>query len=334
MIPLIGTLVIVMLLAIMIDHLLSEPATVGWRKATAHARARIDELDVGEATLSANRWFLGLFDAIYGAKFWSLRRVFRSIISTLLAIHLVALIIGWDGTALFWLYEVTVLFIKQQGIENIAVGSQWVILFESNDYKVFLEHNKDTLFFQYNITDSSDSWLGLEEVRLFISMIIANFFADYISLQETRLVMLLSQKSKYIGLFAWGMIDIFLTFFIYTIIYYMTPSISSSLGLEVEGFFVPITDFLELSEVIYYEISDPTFSLPFFISTFFTSVLWLAFLVSALAVRTTSRLSPRIKLVLTVIGESKTPARTVAGFVCVAILVATGIFYLANGAPY
>ena len=55
-------------------------------------------MDVDGATAAANEWFVGLFDAIYDARFWSLRRFGRSALSSVLALAVITLVLGWDET--------------------------------------------------------------------------------------------------------------------------------------------------------------------------------------------------------------------------------------------
>jgi hypothetical protein len=92
MVFLVMTLLLILFLAFVVDFLLTEEEVKKWRVATKEFRDRFKELDVFAATEASNLWFLGLFKAIYGERFLSRRRLIASVISTLLAMVLVAYI--------------------------------------------------------------------------------------------------------------------------------------------------------------------------------------------------------------------------------------------------
>jgi hypothetical protein len=92
MVFLVMTLLLILFLAFVVDYLLTEEEVKKWRAATKEFRDRFKELDVFAATEASNLWFLGLFTAIYGARFFSRRRLVASLLSTLLAMVLVAYI--------------------------------------------------------------------------------------------------------------------------------------------------------------------------------------------------------------------------------------------------
>ncbi|MEO3427988.1 hypothetical protein AAFN88_03970 [Pelagibius sp. CAU 1746] len=93
MVFLVMTLLLILFLAFAVDFLLTEEEVSKWRKATKELRGRFRELDVFAATEASNQWFLGLFKAIYGARFFSRRRLVASFLSTLLAMVLVAYVL-------------------------------------------------------------------------------------------------------------------------------------------------------------------------------------------------------------------------------------------------
>ena len=91
--------------AALADKVMTEEAVLAWRARTRELRGRVEQIDVDAATAAANEWFVDLFDAIYDARFWSLRRFGRSALSSLLALTVVTLLLGWEETALGSLVE-------------------------------------------------------------------------------------------------------------------------------------------------------------------------------------------------------------------------------------
>ena len=64
-----------------------------------------------------------------------------------------------------------------------------------------------------------------------------------------------------------------------------------------------------------------------FASTFFTSALWLAYMISALLIRIVKRNWRLVRIVLETVGESEAPARTSAGLIAVLLV---GVYGLAQ----
>lgn len=92
MVFLVMSLLLILFLAWAVDILLTEKEILKWRRATGEFRARFSELDIFAATEASNQWFLGLFKAVYGERFFSRRRIVASALSTVLAMVLVAYI--------------------------------------------------------------------------------------------------------------------------------------------------------------------------------------------------------------------------------------------------
>ena len=85
-------------IAALIDRVMTEDAVRAWQRSSMDLRDRLLVLDITEATRIANVWFRGLFDAIYGERFWSFRRLVRSFISSVLALTVITLLLGWETT--------------------------------------------------------------------------------------------------------------------------------------------------------------------------------------------------------------------------------------------
>lgn len=95
---LLWSLIILFGIAVLIDKVMTEEAVRAWRDTTMELRGKIDELEIGAATTAANGLFRGLFDAIYGDRFWSRRRFIRSFFSSLLALSIIVLLLDWEST--------------------------------------------------------------------------------------------------------------------------------------------------------------------------------------------------------------------------------------------
>ena len=65
-----------------------------------------------------------------------------------------------------------------------------------------------------------------------------------------------------------------------------------------------------------------------FASTFFTSALWLAYMISALFIRIVKRNWRLVRIVLETVGESEAPARTTAGLVSILLVAVYGLTQL------
>lgn len=272
MIWLISAIVALMAMATIADFLMTRQEVRKWRAATASARRSLKHLDVTAATLTSNEWFLGLFDAIYHNRFWSLRRFARSCISSLFAVLMISLAFGWEGTS---------------------------------------------------IANAISSGKYLEEVLL--TVIGVNLTADYISLQETRLVMVFSQRCKLRGLIWWAVFDFFVTGVIFIIIFPLIFMIYQGmiLGNLVDAY----SNILWILQVT---LTDKSKALPLFLSTYFTSALWIGFVASALGIRALSRISRPISIGFRIISESEAPARATAGFLCVGLVLIYFVAYVAD----
>jgi len=267
MVFLVMTLLLILFMAVVVDYLLSEEEVKKWRAATKEFRNRFKELDVFAATEASNVWFLGLFKAIYGARFFSRRRLVASALSTLLAMLLVA-----------YIFEI----------------------FALPGFHVLLR--------------------GLLSGMVVLTVV--NFIADYLSLQETFWIMKLSQKRRFFGIFLLSVLDWILT----ALIYAVTVVAVYSLLLTYERQFEQLLRFLGEPE---FDLIDNNTAIGIFFgilgaSTYVTSLLWICFVGSALAMRIVQIVSPALQRLISVIGASERPAFAVAGFLCAMVTVTYG----------
>jgi len=76
-------------IAIFVDRVLSEKKVKAWRATTLAAWESLGQIKFKNMVVKSNRWFLELFDLIYDSKMFSWKRVYRSIISSYLAVIVV-----------------------------------------------------------------------------------------------------------------------------------------------------------------------------------------------------------------------------------------------------
>lgn len=264
MVFLVMTLLLILFMASVVDFLLTEEEVKKWRAATKEFRDRFRELDVFAATEASNLWFLGLFKAIYGARFFSRRRLVASLLSTLLAMVLVAYI--------FQIFSLDGFHVLYRGLLS-----------------------------------------GL------VVMTVFNIVGDYLSLQETFWIMKLSQKRHFFGILLLSILDIVLT----SLIYMITVL---ALGLLMLSRMDEIGPFIEfLGEPTFQLVDEDVGIMVFFgvlgASTYVTSLLWICFVGSAIAVRLLQMASPALQRLISLIGASERPAFAVAGFICATVTV-------------
>ena len=254
-------------LAALADKMMTEEAVLAWRERTRELRDRVEQMDVDAATAAANEWFVGLFDAIYDARFWSLRRFVRSALSSVLALAVITLLLGWQETIFSLAAEV--------GRTRYMAGLVFIAIIAFG----------------------------------------SNVLADYISLQETRWVLGRSRAGSGVGyILCWIVIDLFATAIVFMVLFVIS---------WVMFFMVTSAD-IEVVDMLLFLLGgvfgmadgvfDRAFGLPFFLTTFFTSALWISYVISALGVRALRRNSRVLRAVLGTIAESRAPARATAGF--------------------
>ena len=248
--------------AALADKVMTEEAVLVWRARTRELRDRVERMDVDAATAAANEWFVGLFDAIYDARFWSLRRFVRSALSSVLALAVITLLLGWEETVFG---------------KIVASGSAGVGLF-------------------------------------FIVVIVvfgSNLLADYFSLQETRWVLERCRRRRGGGrtIIGWIFVDLIATAFVFALGFNISILIVFVLTLGAEG--GPI-DWPTFGDQVRFLSRDTL--LPFFLTTFFTSAIWISYVASVLGLKALRRNSRVMRAVLGTIAESRAPARATAGF--------------------
>ena len=273
MVALATSVILILIVAWLVDLLLREDDVRKWQEASKSMRMKLAALSIDEATLTTNKWYMLLFDAVYGPEILSRKRVARSCVSSLLALLLTTLAIGWE----------------------------------------------DTIFIHV-FTEYEGAYLNSIVVGAALFLLVGKFVADYFSLEETRLVMKFSQGSPFLGLMGWLIFDLAATavVFVFFLLFFPLP--------------LYLNDFTGLLRLVISNLTDKSSLLPFFLSTYFTSALWLLFLSSACTIRAVERLSPALSIVIRTIGESERPARAMAGFICAGLFVGFAGIYLVTSA--
>ncbi len=149
-----------------------------------------------------------------------------------------------------------------------------------------------------------------------------NVAIDFISLLETRWVMGRAQNAGTITLVMWVVVDLILTSTIYIIFFGIIIII---VGLTIVG--VPWEQIISdvMAKKIFVLFFSPDKALPFFVSTFGTSIVWYMFVFFVLFIKFLRR-TKIFKNVLDKISESATPAYITVVIFSLPIVVVFAIF--------
>ena len=147
-----------------------------------------------------------------------------------------------------------------------------------------------------------DHWLFV--VLTTLVMVCINIFVDFLSLQETRWVIGHAKGNKLTSLAFWVIVDIVFSSAIY--IFVFSTVIFTGIGIldNFNSVLKYVTDLSHLSPLFK---NDKL--LPFFISTFGTSIVWYVFVLFSITVKTLRINSTRFDIVFNLISKSNTPAR-------------------------
>lgn len=189
--------------------------------------------------------------------------------------------------------------------------------------------------------------------KTLLVLFVVNLLADYVSLQETRIVMRFSYGGGLLRISFLFLFDLLVTFSIFVVIamifdrlVFGVPSSLIPHFFDIWALFLAVIkdvftgDILSIVREVDFgkqnkEIGEE-FDLrifvniyrPFIFSTFMTSILWFLFVGSALSIKSISRLSPFLSLFLLTLSRSPKPARAAAGILTVPLLVALIVAFL------
>ena len=261
-----ATAAILIIVGFVVDWVLKEKNV-----ATVHAHFNsTGHISVEELLLSITNWFCSIFDALYGTKTWSLRRLWRSAVLSVLFVVFSILLIGIHNTYL---------------AEMAGRGAYGDVLTVS-------------IFFTF-----------------------VNIIVDFVSLQETRWVIEKVRRAKVgYNVAFWVCVDLVLTTAIYlagfglvfTLVGLAMGEDPALIGeLILAGTFVKV-----------FFAADQ--AMPFFVSTFATSIVWYIFVFCVLLAIIASRRSRWFALFLLALKKTENPAGVAVGILVGSILA--GLF--------
>ena len=160
-----------------------------------------------------------------------------------------------------------------------------------------------------------------------VVFVLTNLFADFISLTETRWVLEKARGKHIFALGMWLVADILLTTLIYFVVFYL-----ALLGYFTLQDLAFGPSFMEALIFLYEEPAEYLFlllsmdiALPFFVSTYGTSVVWFFFAASTIVIRILSG-SPRVfRLLVGVMGVSTAPGRIIGVIMIALVLVGSAV---------
>ena len=146
--------------------------------------------------------------------------------------------------------------------------------------------------------------------------LVINLVADYISLQETRWVLERARGGSIMGVLGWVCVDLLLTLGVFYAVFsasYVTSSYITDMELRTT-----LCTFLFSTDS---PLLDRSLGLPFLLSTFGTSVLWLLFALFVIGVTAMRKNSLFFGMVFDAVAENPAPARAVAVVIAIPIVV-------------
>ena len=161
--------------------------------------------------------------------------------------------------------------------------------------------------------DPIPTWLYFMSYGISLAV---NLVADYFSLQETRWVLERARGSSLMGVSGWVCTDLVLTLGVFFAVFSAAFVAAGAFGQE------PGTTLsVFLFDPAESPLLDTGFGLPFLLSTFGTSALWLLFALFVLVVTTMRKNSRFLDFVFDAVADNPAPARAVAVIIAVPIIV-------------
>lgn len=261
-------------------------------------RSNSETVSVNELTQDALRLFQLFFDRIYGPRMFSWRRILTSFASTVIGLAVILIAIGPSRT---------------------LFGISFEILFlEDSNFK-----NEEFIFI-----------LPFAVIGLFL----LNIIPDFVSLAETRLILKLGENKRVGGVLILTLVDLLLT----TLIFFLVPFLILVLLASVLMWAFESETLIEIINVLYNEVLllpvisldnitlmlfSPGSLLPFFLTTFITSLFWLLFVSCFFTILIVSRITPVLSRFLVQVSKSDQPALTFSTLANVFLLVIGLVFF-------
>lgn len=162
---------------------------------------------------------------------------------------------------------------------------------------------------------------GVVTISLFFGFV--NVFGDFISLQETRWVMECVKRRPASSLGVWVIVDVMLTSAIYIVLFSVCV-----FGYAAVVFDIKFAKDMMVDENFLEKLFAPEVGLPFFASTFATSIVWYLFVLFVVVVRFGGQNSAVLKVLLDVVFVSATPASITVGLFAIPIAAVFGVVKL------
>lgn len=171
----------------------------------------------------------------------------------------------------------------------------------------------DTTVFLRLVNSVGTGDFGRIMVGMSLAIFVMNPGVDYLSLQETRWILGRHTNHTPAMLVLLGLVDLAATSLIFLI------------GFTILGIsYASLTN----QHFNYAALLKRDEGLVIFASTFFTSALWLGYMISALLIRIVKRNWRLFRIVLETVGESAAPARTTVGLITVVLVAMYGVTQL------
>lgn len=267
-----------------------------WRQSVADLWRKLNTEGARELAQDANTLYCDLFDHIYGKSAFSRRRVRTSSATSLLALLVVTLLLGYQNTFFAVRFE----HLNQA----LAIISIW--------------HR-----------------LAIYAVLVLLLFSFLNLLPDFVSVMGTRLVLDWSKGKGPLGISLLMILDLVLTTIVFYVVFALLmitlaigvfgivallggPPVTQGLRGLWENWTTPSSLFTLL-------LAAENF-LVFFLTTFVTSVFWILFLTTFGVIWLFHRVSPLAKFVYEAIGRSHNPALTLSACLNFLVLVAYAIW--------
>ena len=247
---------VVIVAAALVDRVVAGASLDEWRRSSRDLVNRMNRRGESDLTAQAHALFCNFFDRIYGARTWSKRRLWASLLSSGLGLVVVVFVIGPSRTILWTLFV--------NPAEPGSIGKERAIA-----------------------------------AMLIVGVVatILNLVPDFFSLMETRLVLRWARGRGPLGLLVLTVLDLILTTAIF--------------GLMLFGIWrlilwdgIPMDTYEQGTYVRF--VAGVGGLLPFFLTTFITSLLWMLFVACFWAIRILS-LHPLTRFIVHGMSQSERP---------------------------
>lgn len=291
-ISLIIVVISISLIAVWLDQFVLRGGMATWRHDVTLVWLEMNEGSQETLTSNANKIFCDLFDDLYGKSFFSFKRFLSSFVSTTLSLILFTFIIGYYQTIWPSLVEMIAYALRVASISVTDRITDWSEALEIQYFSVF---------------------------NLFILAaaipVALNYIPDFISLMETRFVLSISRGRRSLAILMLIILDLLATTLIFM------AGLAVLVGI-FDGIDATVQLFLNEPFWLITMILDPGLGLPFFLTTFVTSFLWIMFAVVFVIIRVFHRYVPGTNYFLFTVAVSNHPILIVSSILIFVVILA------------